>query len=144
MRRRSYLVAGVSMTAAMLAGCLGDDGDATDPEDVLDQLWTAWDDGDTDTFVALSHPDGPYRATIEEEIDAADGDEETPPQQADSWEIISRNVIEEADEEIIIEEIYRMDFPEEPEWEFTDRYTLRYHDGELLIWDIDSIDWEEV
>lgn len=138
MHRRRYLELCLG-GAVLLPGCLGD-SDSSDPIDVIEQRWSAWEDRDTDAYLDILHPDGPYYADVEAEMDNGDG-EEVDPDEID-WEIEDREVISEDDEEAVVEEVYVFDIPQDDPWRLTDRYTLRLEDGEWLIWDIQNIDFE--
>lgn len=125
----------------MLSGCLGDDDGDREPEEVIDTLWEAWDSGDSDQYLAQFHEDSPMRDELEQEVDEHLGD--TPAQEAE-WSIESRETIEETEDEVIIEEVYIMDFPDEGPWQLTDHYTLRRSNGEWLIWSFENVDFEMV
>ncbi len=143
MRRRTYLLMAGSAGALAVAGCLGDDADGDDPVEVVDAFWTTWEDSDTDGYLELLHTESSLYSDAEEVIEEV-GEDALMVQEGVEWEVESREVIEEDDEETIVEDIYRWDEPEVSTLRITDHYILRPEDGDWRIYAIEQIDIEEI
>ena len=134
MNRRRFVVTGsTAVLATLLAGCFGDS--TNDPESAMESFFEAFEDGDAETMNELIHPDAPAGRLDDEEaadVEALGEDLELT--------IVDLELVEEGDEEAIVESTVEHSHPDFETEAVRDRNTLRVHDGEWLLYEVEALE----
>ncbi len=142
--RRTLLAAGGGVVALAGAGAgwyvfLRGPGD---PLQVLEQLWSTWENGDADTYQDLFHSDSPERQ--EEYWNDDQYWAEFGPGDGVDWTIEEREVVDRTETRATVREVYVWRQPDEPALRITDRLEFRTEGSEWKVWEITGQDVEEL
>ena len=114
------------------------------PLDVIEDLWEAWESGDRERFQELFHSRSPVReeswwTDTEYWMDFDEHSEGV------DWSLEQREVVRESESAAEVEEVYTWrDYENDYHRRITDLYELRTDDDEWKVWEIETVDSEEI
>ena len=129
MKRRRVLLGVSTATAGLLAGCFGD---SNDPESAMERYYDALEEGDVEAMNELIHPEAPFGR-----IDEAEFEEYEQLGEGLELDVQEIELVEEGEDEAIVESTVEHDHPELGVETTHDRNTLRTHDGEWLLYEVE-------